>query len=328
MATNRRPRVFIDVEIAGQPLGRIIFQLYSDLVPKTAEKALCTGELGLSTISGQALYYKNAIFHRVIPEFMIQGGDITKHNGSGGESIYATAASTTFADEPEGLAIPLSTPGLLVMANRGPHTNSSQFFITLAPCEHLNGKHVVFGKVVRGFDEVVKKIEAVKTAQNDKPIEKVVIAACGELEFRGAPPGQLAAAAVVPAAATKRGRSRSKSTASDSDSEDEEARKERKRRRKEEKKEAKRKRKEERGKHRASEEAVAPADPIAMETEEEYDLRLEREEKERLEAARKATEARKLEEAKQGRVDERTGLMYKGRGRMKFTDPEKYRPRY
>lgn len=167
----------------------------------------------------------------------------------------------------------------------------------------------MFGKVVKGFEEVVKKIEKLKT-QNDRPIERVVVAKCGELEFRG--PTAIGGAAK--ARAEKRGRSRSRSSVSASSShEDEEERKERKRRKKEAKKEAKQRRKEKAG---ARSGVVAdesdPGNPLERETEEEYDLRLEREENERKEAIRTAREAREREEARLGRVDERTGLRYKG----------------
>ncbi|PVF95912.1 hypothetical protein CPB86DRAFT_787592 [Serendipita vermifera] len=333
MAAPRRPRVFLDVEIDGVSTGRIIFQLFTDIVPKTAEnfRALCTGERGKSTVSGQPLYYKGSIFHRVIPEFMIQGGDFTKKNGTGGESIYGGPF------EDEDLSQPIDTPGLLVMANRGPHTNSSQFFITLAPSPHLNGKHVVFGKVVRGM-EVVKAIEAVQTDAKDVPLKKVELVNCGELEFRGAPTTTTQAAKSAP---EKRSRSQSKSESgseeSRTESEDEEERRERKRKRKEEKREAKRRRKEERKLAKASRHRSRSAspgrgrgddvDPILMETEEEYDLRLEREEKERLEARRKEQERLERERAKEGRLDERTGIRYKGRGNMRYHDPEKNRYR-
>ncbi|KFH45056.1 41 kDa peptidyl-prolyl cis-trans isomerase-like protein [Hapsidospora chrysogenum ATCC 11550] len=169
------PRVFFDVTMGGKPLGRITMELYKDLVPKTAEnfRCLCTGEKGLSK-SGKPLHYKGSIFHRVIKQFMIQGGDFTAGDGTGGESIYGAK----FEDE----AFPKKhdRPFLLSMANAGPNTNGSQFFITTVPTPHLDGKHVVFGHVLNG-KSVVRQIENAQTASGDKPTKDVVIADCGEL---------------------------------------------------------------------------------------------------------------------------------------------------
>ncbi|TDL25478.1 hypothetical protein BD410DRAFT_717372 [Rickenella mellea] len=178
-----RPRVFQDFSVDGAPIGRLIFELYNDTAPKTAEnfRALCTGEKGLSPASQQPLYYKNSIIHRSIRDFMIQGGDFTKRNGTGGESIYGGP----FPDED--LSRPLDAAGLLVMANKGPNTNGSQFFITLRECPHLNGKHVVFGRVIRGFEDVIPKITQVSTDEKDRPSIPIVITNCGELELRRAP---------------------------------------------------------------------------------------------------------------------------------------------
>ncbi|CBK24261.2 uncharacterized protein [Blastocystis hominis] len=169
-----RPRVFFDVSIGGQPAGRIVFELFSDIVPKTAEnfRCLCTGEKGKGT-RGEDLCYKNCIFHRVIPNFMIQGGDITDFNGYGGESIYGNK----FADE--NFKVRHDRAGLLSMANAGPNTNGSQFFITTVPTPHLNGHHVVFGQVVEGM-EVVKALES-NGSQSGRPRTELKITNCGQL---------------------------------------------------------------------------------------------------------------------------------------------------
>ena len=152
-AIAENPKVALDVNIDGKPAGTITLELFADTVPKTAEnfRALCTGEKGTGK-SGKPLSYAGSPFHRIIPGFMIQGGDFTRGNGTGGESIYGEK----FADE--NFELKHTGPGILSMANAGPNTNGSQFFITVAETPWLDGKHVVFGKVVDGMD-VLKKME-------------------------------------------------------------------------------------------------------------------------------------------------------------------------
>lgn len=171
-----RPLVFLDIEVAGEGhMGRIIIELYNDIVPKTAEnfRALCTGEKGEGKTSGKPLHYKGSIFHRVIQKFMLQGGDFQNANGTGGESIYGAKF------EDEGFSVKHDVPGLLSMANSGPNTNGSQFFITTIETPHLDGKHVVFGKVLKGL-HFVMDIEKMET-ESDKPKKDVIIAECGEI---------------------------------------------------------------------------------------------------------------------------------------------------
>lgn len=169
------PRVYFDITVGGDSVGRIVMELFNDVTPRTAEnfRALCTGEKGMGKM-GKPLHYKGSIFHRCIKEFMLQGGDFTNFNGTGGESIYGEK----FADE--NFERKHTGPFLLSMANAGPGTNGSQFFITTVPTPHLDGKHVVFGKVLKGQD-VVRFIEALETKDGDKPLKDVIITNCGEL---------------------------------------------------------------------------------------------------------------------------------------------------
>ncbi|KDQ13468.1 hypothetical protein BOTBODRAFT_111338 [Botryobasidium botryosum FD-172 SS1] len=179
------PRVFLDLSVDGGNIGRVVFELFTDTVPKTCEnfRALATGEKGISPISNVPLHYKGCPIHRSIAGFMVQGGDFTKRNGSGGESIYGAP----FADED--LSRTIDSEGLLVMANRGPNTNGSQFFVSLRACPHLDGKHVTFGRVVYGYETIVK-ISELPVDAKDKPLQPVIISHCGELELKkkaGAP---------------------------------------------------------------------------------------------------------------------------------------------
>lgn len=167
------PQVFFDISIGGKPVGTITFELFADVVPKTAEnfRALCTGEKGVGR-SGKPLHFKGSQFHRIIPGFMCQGGDFTRGNGTGGESIYGEK----FADE--NFQLKHTGPGILSMANAGPNTNGSQFFICTAVTSWLDGKHVVFGRVIDGAD-VVAQMEA-QGSQSGQTRSAVVITNCGQ----------------------------------------------------------------------------------------------------------------------------------------------------
>eukprot|EP01136_Pigoraptor_vietnamica_P030661 Opistho-1_new@8624 len=163
--------------LASLRAGRIVVELLTDAAPNTAEnfRCLCTGEKGKGKESGKPLSYKGIPFHRIVPGFMCQGGDIVRRDGSGGDSIYGRK----FNDEKGGLSLKHDQAGVVSMANSGKNTNASQFFITTAPQKQLDGLHVVFGRVVEGMD-VVKRIEACGS-KDGKPTTPVVIGDCGQL---------------------------------------------------------------------------------------------------------------------------------------------------
>lgn len=162
-------KVYFDVSIGGAPAGRIVLGLFGDDLPVTAKNfvQLATGENGYG--------YKNSIIHRSIKQFMAQGGDFTRANGTGGKSIYGSKF------EDEGFPFSHAGPGVLSMANSGPNTNGSQFFITYTKTPWLDGKHVVFGRVVDGMD-TLRKIEAAKTGRQDRPVDEIKIVDCGSVE--------------------------------------------------------------------------------------------------------------------------------------------------
>lgn len=172
----QRPRCFFDIAFNNVPVGRVVVELFSDICPKTCEnfRCLCTGEKGIGKGTQKPLHYKGCLFHRIVKDFMIQGGDFSEGNGKGGESIYGGFF------EDESFSVKHNKEYLLSMANRGKDTNGSQFFITTKPTPHLDGVHVVFGQVISG-QEVIKDMENQKTDASSRPYAEVKVLNCGEL---------------------------------------------------------------------------------------------------------------------------------------------------
>ncbi|XP_068001992.1 NK-tumor recognition protein isoform X4 [Melanerpes formicivorus] len=245
MGVQDRPQCFFEIEINREPVGRIMFQLFSDICPKTCKNflCLCSGEKGIGKTTGKKLCYKGTTFHRVVKNFMIQGGDFSEGNGKGGESIYGGY----FNDE--NFILKHDRAFLLSMANRGKHTNGSQFFITTKPAPHLDGVHVVFGLVISGF-EVIEQIENLKTDTASRPYADVRVIDCGVLVTKSAKDALEKKRKVCSESeASDSSSSASSSSESSSESEDENERsRRRKRKRRAKAKQSKKRRKEERKK--------------------------------------------------------------------------------
>ncbi|BGP11793.1 hypothetical protein JCM10049v2_007713 [Rhodotorula toruloides] len=331
------PRVFLDFAVEGEPLGRVVFELFADVVPKTVEnfRALCTGSKGVNEI-GIPLWYKGSPMHRIIAGFMVQGGDFTMRNGKGGESIYGH----TFEDED--MRREIDSEGLLCMANKGRNTNSSQFFVTLRPCPHLNGKHVVFGKVVKGY-EIIVAMSKMPVDAKDHPTQLITISHCGELERRVAARPKTPPPASPSASSRSRSRSRSVSRSPSPDRKRSRSSRHRSRRhdtdesgsedddrRRRHRSSSHKHRSSRRHKHRSSRRSASPArkedspelsaEQIAaleaQRREEEAAARRRREEEER-EAELRRREAQEARERYEREQIAKGGIIYKGRGRMK-----------
>ena len=167
-------RVFMDLTIDGEAAGRLVLGMFGNTVPKTVGNFVGLATGNTTRRNGAPLTFQGTKFHRIIPGFMLQGGDFTCGDGTGGESIYGGK----FNDE--NFIARHSRPGMLSMANAGRNTNGSQFFITTVKCPHLDGKHVVFGRVVSGVD-IVQAIENTEVDDSDKPLKACTITASGEL---------------------------------------------------------------------------------------------------------------------------------------------------
>jgi len=244
LKTKYRPRCFFDIQLDGNAAGRIVFELFSDVCPLTVEnfRALCTGEKGDGKLTGKPLHYKGSGFHRVVKDFMIQGGDFTAGNGTGGESIYGG----TFKDE--SLDLKHDKQFLLSMANRGKDTNGSQFFVTTQAVPHLDGVHVVFGHVISGQD-VVSQIEKLPVDNGKKPLTEVIISNCGELVPMLKPKNK----PEKEKSKKKKRKSEDHQSSSDSEGEDEEGGKKKKKKEKKRKKKSKKHKKEKRTKKESGE---------------------------------------------------------------------------
>ncbi|XP_071590664.1 NK-tumor recognition protein isoform X1 [Heliangelus exortis] len=246
MGVQDRPQCFFEIEINREPVGRIMFQLFSDICPKTCKNflCLCSGEKGIGKTTGKKLCYKGTTFHRVVKNFMIQGGDFSEGNGKGGESIYGGY----FKDE--NFILKHDRAFLLSMANRGKHTNGSQFFITTKPAPHLDGVHVVFGLVISGF-EVIEQIENLKTDTASRPYADVRVIDCGVLVTKSAKDAlekkKKVCSESEASSESSSSASSSSETSSESEAENERSRR-RKRKRRTKTKQSRKRRKEERKK--------------------------------------------------------------------------------
>ncbi|XP_041354876.1 peptidyl-prolyl cis-trans isomerase slr1251-like [Gigantopelta aegis] len=175
--SKKHDYVFMDIMIGDEAVGRLVMELFSDIVPRTCAnfKALCTGEKGLSAETDFNLHYKDSLFHRIVPNGWIQGGDIYHGRGNGGESVYGPVF------EDENFAVQYTRRGMLGMANKGRHTNASQFFITLQPCNWMHTKYVCFGQVIEGT-QTLKKMEA-QTTMNERPNTDITVTDCGQCTY-------------------------------------------------------------------------------------------------------------------------------------------------
>ncbi|PVD28305.1 hypothetical protein C0Q70_10892 [Pomacea canaliculata] len=175
--SKKHDYVYMDISIEDEDVGRLVIELFSDCVPKTCAnfKALCTGEKGISEETGMNLTFKNSIFHRLVPNGWIQGGDFYHGRGNGGESVYGSVF------EDENFSVPHNRRGILGMANKGRHTNGSQFYITLQPTQWMDTKYVAFGQIIEGT-ETLRRMETEKT-MNERPVRDIKIHDCGVLTF-------------------------------------------------------------------------------------------------------------------------------------------------